>query len=127
MANFRERIKTAAQRWKDSAKSDTELFSKDYDRMLVFLWCHSRGGKTEGYSDDIAEFAQANKAAIGDDNYNKMLRTREYCDGCGERYKLENLSICVECCNLYCYRCVGQRGISSNGNYRCSCSGDLVG
>jgi hypothetical protein len=46
--NFRERIKLAAKHWQDNGKDDAYLFSKDYDRMVAYLWCHSRGGKKKG-------------------------------------------------------------------------------
>ncbi|MBD2359562.1 hypothetical protein H6G41_34350 [Tolypothrix sp. FACHB-123] len=127
MPNFRERMQSAVKLWQDNHKNQAYLFSQDYDRMLVYLWCHSRGGKKEGYSEDIAEFAAANRKAIGDVNYAKMLRVREYCDFCSETYKLENLSICIDCRNVYCYRCAANHGVCSNGNYSCVCGGDLVG
>ncbi len=127
MPNFRERIKLAAKHWQDNGKDDEYLFSKDYDRMVAYLWCHSRGAKKEGYSEEIAEFAAANKKAIGDLNYDKMLRARDYCNFCAETYKLENLSICIDCYNVYCYRCATNRGVCANGNSCCVCGGDLVG
>ncbi len=127
MVNFREQIKLAFKRWQEHDKDEAYLFSSNYDRMLVYLWCYSDGAKKEGVSAEIAEFASANMKAIGDRNYDRMLRDRDYCSSCGETYRLENLSICIDCRNVYCYRCRGRYGVCANGNPSCSCGGDLVG
>jgi hypothetical protein len=127
MANFREKMKQAVKLWQENNKDEAYLFPDDYDRILIYLWCHSQGAKKEGFSEEIAEFAAANRKAIGDAKYDEMMRFKDYCDFCGQRYKLENLSICINCRNFYCYRCSTNRGLCANGNYRCVCDGDLVG
>lgn len=118
MPKFRERFEAKMTEWINSGKSETAVFSLEYDRMCAYLWSISAARKTEEFSEDIISFGKANIQALGDAQYNKMLRIREHCCGCGETYRLENLSICIECFNGYCYRCF--RG-------RCSCSGELVG
>ena len=127
MSTFKERLNTALTRWIESGKSSTELFATEYERMRVYLWVFSPGAKKEEVGEDLIEFGRANRQAIGNENYDRMLRKREYCSLCGETYKLENLSICVNCDNLFCYRCTGQYGTASNGNRRCSCGEELVG
>lgn len=118
MATFRERFEAKMNEWINSEKSETAVFSGEYDRLCAYLWSHGAARKTEEFSQDIISFGKANFQAFGDDNYDKMLRQRDYCNGCCETYKLENLSICVECRNVYCYRCARNS---------CSCGGELVG
>ena len=118
MSTFRERFETRMNQWINSSKSETAVFTLDEERMYAYLWSLSKARKTEEFSEEIISFGKANIQALGNAQYDKMLRTREYCSGCGETYKLENLSICIECRNGYCYRCI--RG-------RCFCGGELVG
>ncbi len=118
MPKFRERFEAKMTEWINSSKSETAVFPFEYDRLRAFLWSHSEARKAEEFSENITRFGSANFRALGDDKYNEMLRIREGCRCCGVTYKLENLSLCVECENSYCYRCV------SNS---CSCGGELVG
>lgn len=118
MATFRERFETRMNQWLNNEKSDTEVFSLDYDRVRAYLWSSSEARKADGASSDLTMFGGANFRALGSDNYYKMLRTRERCTGCGETYKLENLSICLECDRVYCYRCTDSS---------CYCGGEVVG
>ncbi|NJM21807.1 MAG: hypothetical protein HC836_39840 [Richelia sp. RM2_1_2] len=118
MTKFQKRFNAKMKEWYDSDKSITNLFTTEYQRMLAYLWAFSEARKSEENISEIKEFGSANRKAIGDSNYDNLLRTRDYCCRCGETYRLENLSICVECDNLFCYRC--NRRI-------CGCSGEVVG
>ncbi|MEG3925632.1 MULTISPECIES: hypothetical protein [unclassified Microcoleus] len=118
MATFRERFETRMTQWLNNEKSDTEVFPLDYDRVRAYLWSSVEARKTEEASSNITLFGGANYRALGSDNYNNMLRKRECCTGCVETYKLENLSMCVECDRVYCYRCADSS---------CYCGGELVG
>ena len=118
MSTFRERFEAKMTEWINSSKSETAVFPLDEDRMCAYLWAFSKARKTEEFSEEITSFGKANIQALGNAQYDKMLRTRQYCSGCSETYKLENLSICIECRNVYCYRCI--RG-------SCFCGGELVG
>lgn len=118
MTKFQERFNAKMKEWYDSDKSSSNLFTTEYERMLAYLWACSEARKSEENIPETKEFGSANRTAIGDLNYSQLLRTRDYCCGCGETYRLENLSICVECDNLFCYRC---------NRRRCGCSGEVVG
>lgn len=118
MTKFQERFNAKMKEWYDSDKSTTKLFATEYDRMLAYLWAINEARKSEENISEIKEFGRANIKALGDSNYSQLLRTRDYCCRCSETYRLENLSICVECDNLYCYRC--SRRI-------CRCGGEVVG
>jgi len=118
MPKFRERFEAKMTEWINSSKSETAVFSLEYDQMCAYLWAMSAARKTEEFSEDIISFGKANYQALGNAQYDKMLRTRECCSDCGETYKLENLSICIECGSVSCYRCVSNP---------CSCGGELVG
>jgi hypothetical protein len=53
----------------------------------------------------------------GSDPYWDFLEQRSSCNRCGETYKYENLSICPNCFNTYCYR----------HNAQCSCGHKPLG
>jgi hypothetical protein len=93
MPKFRERFEAKMTEWINSGKSEIAVFSVQYDQMCAYLWAISPARKTEEFSEEIISFGRANIQALGDDQYNKMLRIREHCSGCGETYRLENLSI----------------------------------
>ncbi|MEQ1617017.1 MAG: hypothetical protein ABL883_01575 [Terricaulis sp.] len=57
------------------------------------------------------------RAQPGADPYWDFLSTRMDCDNCGERNRLENLSICPNCFNVYC----------SKHERKCACGHNLVG
>ncbi|MEO1433641.1 MAG: hypothetical protein AAFV71_32195 [Cyanobacteria bacterium J06633_8] len=116
MSKFKERFLVKMKEWQESDKSSTKLFSTEYDRILAYLWANSKARKSDEKITEIKEFGSANHKAI--DNYSKLLCTRDYCCCCGETFRLENLSICVDCNNKFCYRC--------NENI-CRCHGEIVG
>jgi hypothetical protein len=120
MAKFRERVEAKITGWINSGKSDTEMlvFSEDYDRVRALLWSSRNARKGEKFSEEIVGLGKANLQALGKANYDNMLMMRDCCSGCGETYRLENLSICVDCDCTFCYRCTGKH---------CGCGGELVG
>jgi hypothetical protein len=65
--------------------------------------------------------------------YEEELHERTNCDRCGERYMLENLSVCTDCLNSYCRQCAPDFPTVENGNRACGCKlpgssgGELVG
>lgn len=125
-----ERLESAAATWKEQGKASVALWKYEYPVVRAYLWVNSTGGKNEEYSEDLADFVNASFQALGDDQYSKFLAQREYCLGCGQSYRIENLCICTNCYRLYCYGCVGSRpgaGKSSNGNVQCLCGGEFVG
>ncbi|NJM21502.1 MAG: hypothetical protein HC836_43845 [Richelia sp. RM2_1_2] len=118
MPKFKERFYAQIIKWQDSGKSNTEVFANNYDKVCAYLWTYSAARAPAEITPEVKEFGDANFKSLGDANYNTMLGTRESCCFCGETYKLENLSICVDCVNLYCYRC---------SRSACGCGGELVG
>jgi hypothetical protein len=66
------------------------------------LWLAGGGADPDGA---IAASVEAFwRAQPGDDPYWAFLSQRMACDGCGDTSKIENLSICPNCFNTYCYR-----------------------
>src|SRR5262249_47648852 len=45
-----------------------------------------------------------NARSSDEDAYWAFLNERDACAECGERYRIENLSVCPNCFNLYCPR-----------------------
>lgn len=121
MATFRERAEARLTEWINSGKSNRQVlvFPLEYDQLRAFLWSSREARKSEEFSEYIPSLGSANFQALGHNNYHEMLNVRECCSRCSTTYKLENLSICVECECSYCYRCV--EGSS------CRCGGELVG
>lgn len=129
MKSMKEKLEAAAASWASWVEQGRG--SKGLLDNRTFLaaqcWLYSPGAKHDGYSQEVADFVAATRAAIGGDmGWSKLLRQRDYCDRCGERYRVENLAICCTCHTLYCYRC-GSRSRHPNGNQRCSCGGEIVG
>jgi hypothetical protein len=62
----------------------------------------------------------------GDGWWDDLLNQREYCEQCGERYRLSNLSLCSKCGRTYCFRCLPYER-APNGNYLHHCGGEIVG
>lgn len=130
MATYRERLESAAANWKEQGKASAALWKYEAPVVRAYLWLGSTGGRKEGYSEDLYDFVNASFQVLGDDRYSKFLAQRDYCLGCGESYRIENLCICTNCSRLYCYRCVGgelNAGQCPNGNVQCTCGGEYVG
>lgn len=68
----------------------------DLQAVAGKLWLANGGADEDGV---IAAAITAHWAAT---SYWDALETRMSCDVCGERYKLENLSICPNCFSLGC-------------------------
>lgn len=77
------------------------------------LWLVGKDG-----AEDVRRAVEAYWADRGgDDAYWELMSSRMDCSACGEIYKLENLSICPNCYQTYCYR---------HGR-TCCCGCDTVG
>ncbi|MFZ5529756.1 MAG: hypothetical protein ACOY4U_01700 [Pseudomonadota bacterium] len=75
----------------------------------------------------IEAFRRAAEARQPDGWFHTVLQQRSTCTSCGTRYRIENLSICVRCHDLYCYQCIGQCRPDGAGHRLCLCGGELVG
>ncbi len=83
--------------------------------------------KTPDISPAIAEYLAACEAILPENWYFKVMCQRYYCAGCGDTYKISNLSICTRCHDVYCPKCANLGVNSGNGFSHCRCGGELVG
>jgi hypothetical protein len=125
--SMRTRLEQATAAWLAAGCGESHLL-RDWPLVLASCWLLSPGAKHEGFSSDMRAFVDASMKAHRD-GFEAILLERDYCDLCGERYRIENLSLCASltCEGVYCYRCVGTLGRHTNGNWRCPCGDELVG
>ena len=124
MKSAKEQLEEKANNWIEQGKSKAALLD-NWQALWAICWLLSPGAKNEQYSENLAEFIKASKELLGS-RWDDMLRERDYCNSCGESYKIENLSLCC-CGSVYCYRCLGELGIHANGNRLCRCGSEVVG
>ena len=121
------KLETNAKLWMESGQ-DVSHLAKSWQFFQLYCWVVSPGGKQTEKSPTLeAYIAACHDENGGSSGWGSMLRERQYCDRCGERYRLENLSVCTGCGNLTCYRCPPRGGKHENGNRLCSCGGEVVG
>jgi hypothetical protein len=118
MSKFKNIFSEKMQQWQVNGKQDADVFSNPHDQICAFLWNYSYARQPEEKTPEVKEFALANRRVLGDAEYEKILRVRQYCNCCYSTYKIENLSICVDCHQFYCYR---------HSSRNCFCGGELVG
>ena len=119
-----------AARWEASGRAPAALLTSEWQLLTLRCWLYSEGAKAQSISPLLAEFAHESFAAIearAPDWYEALLRERDHCSGCGERYRVENLSVCTKCLNTYCFRCDAFTPLAPNGNRLHSCGGEIVG
>ena len=121
----KQRYDELANRYAES--QDRALLLTDWALATAQWWTTSSGAKKDGVSDAWRAFLDACTKDLGPYWSSRYLDEREHCRGCGERYKVDNLSICTNCFDGYCYRCVGRNPRHPNGNGACACGGELVG
>jgi hypothetical protein len=89
----------------ESALEKGEFVAEPVEAMAAFLWL----------TENEADFPRADEAialiktfwkrrSADEDAYWSYLNERSMCAECGERYRIENLSVCPNCFNLYCPR-----------------------
>ena len=119
--------KQQAINWINNGRQDNLLIA---DLPLAALSCwygfHSYV-KTPDIDPVIGEYCAACKAKQPEGWYDKVLWRREYCTGCGQTYKIENMMICTKCHEVYCFPCAGQGKHDEKGYSLCRCGGELVG
>lgn len=55
--------------------------------------------------------------------------SRGTCYECGEKFRLDNIYICIQCGVDYCFRCVWHLknfGDEDNPRWRCPCGGEVL-
>ena len=125
MTSVKEQLEARAAAWIEQERDQIALLH-EWETLHAMYWLWSEGAKREGYSKNLEEFVKACKLAVGQTRINHLICQRDYCTKCGVTFKVENLSLC-RCGNLYCYKCIGSRGVNPNGNRSCSCGGEIVG
>ena len=93
-----------AESWEAGGRPDELLVSHKWGLLSLMSWTHSEGAREEGYSTLLEAFEEASvtaQEAKSPDWYDKLLSERHYCAKCDERYRMENLAMCVKCQTLY--------------------------
>ena len=118
-----------ADKWESAGRPAKLLIDVPWSMLALMSWTHSDGAKKEGISEGIARFEYESRRRMDKRFpgwYDDLLFERHHCEGCGERYRMENLSMCTNCQRICCYWCsTGER--AANGNRAHSCGGEFVG
>jgi hypothetical protein len=121
------RYLAAAEAWKAAGCPLELLVRNEYELLAMRCWLQSQGA--QGVEEVVEEFRDAcvkNYEMDFPNWWKSLLSRREYCDRCGETYKIENLSICTGCMGTYCYKCIDNNH-APNGNRQHGCGGEIVG
>jgi len=135
----RDRYELDAEKWQKGGCTDDKLETNTLRLIAMRCWFYSSGclkeNEAKRLSDTFLAYLNACLKYQWDRNqnwYEEELHERTDCDQCGERYMLENLSICTDCLNLRCFNCLDFPK-AANGNRAHSCGllgsglGELVG
>jgi hypothetical protein len=126
MMSARDRFEGLAAEWSATGRP-ASLLPCGQRLLALRCWSHSRGGKTDGMSDDLRAFMEASERAQPEGWFDDCLSERASCDRCGETFRMENLMVCTHCSRTRCYRCASDTERLANGNLGCGCGGELVG
>ena len=111
-----------AKKWHNAGRPQDLLETDNWQLLSMYLRRMSL--ETSATFD---AFTQASVDQKGSGWYWGMLRNRHYCSGCYETYRLENLAICINCHNTYCYKCDSHFKRDAKGTRRCACGGAVLG
>lgn len=101
---MRERMLAYVHEWQANGKGSQGLL-RDMDYLKATCWLATHAGSELKALPEVAEFMTACRDAYGGAPYTTLLGKRDCCPHCGESYKVENVSYCVECHQRYCARC----------------------
>lgn len=122
-----ERLEQALTRWIEHGRGDQELL-QDWEYLRVYCWLYSKSGARYLTNPDVQAYFKASQAHFGQTGYIHLLQQRSSCAICKTPYHIENLSICTECDNGYCYRCSHETFPRNEyGDLQCACGGVIVG
>lgn len=126
------RFEAQAARWDAHGRAPSLLESGDWQLLALRCWLTSDGARKEGVSPMLAAFVEESAQALQarfPGWYDRLLATRDYCERCGERYLIENLSLCSRCLRTYCYHCTDfPSGPNGNRFHDCGdAGGEIVG
>lgn len=89
----------------ERALEQGEFDAGPVEAMAALLWLTENEGDFPHTDEAVAIVKAFWKARSSDeDAYWAFLSGRDMCAECGERYRVENLSVCPNCFNLYCPR-----------------------
>jgi hypothetical protein len=124
--SVKDRYEALAAAWQLAGRSSTGLLS-GWELLQLQCWSHSDGAKRQSFSSTLSDYLNASVNAQSADWVEDLCGDRESCRVCGEVYRVENLQLCTDCLDTYCYRCAAAQTSATNGNPSCSCGGELVG
>jgi hypothetical protein len=124
--NPQAKFEAEAQRWDLAGRPESQL-PAGLDLVALRCWLHSDGGKRDGASPLLKEYASSARSVQPDNWLDDYLDVREHCNSCGESYRFENIALCPNCHGVRCYRCASSTLTASNGNSSCECGGEYVG
>ena len=121
----------AANKWAEAGRPRPEA-PEPYEVMRLYCWSGSAGGRKDGLSDALKAHLQALRSELERQDpgwYDRLLSSKDYCDRCGESYRLENVSICTYCSTTFAPCHPPHADYWENGNRQCpSCrKGEIVG
>lgn len=122
---YREKLEQRASQWIESGQDKDKLLG-GWSFIKARLWTFTPGAKKEGYSREVAQLVDASFNEYGQDRWDGLFTSKDYCYSCGDRYSEENLSLCTNCDLVYCPKCP-QTPSHPNGNRSCRCGGEIVG
>ena len=105
---FPERVRILRDAW-DEGGRDPAFLPTGTAFFAVYCWSNNyqiTDPTAPAYTPELAEFVTASYELNGGSaGWNAMLRDREICSTCHDRYRLENLGICTGCMRYTCYGC----------------------
>jgi hypothetical protein len=125
----RKKYLARAKAWDDAGRPDELLITHEYDMLAMRCWFQSKGAEQEGRDQVVADFGDACEKSHERHSprwWDMLLQSRDHCCLCGERYMVENLSVCTACLDSFCFNCVGKQ-LAPNGNPLHACGGEIVG
>jgi hypothetical protein len=121
----RHKYETLAARYFET--SDRRHLLEGWGLAIAMWWTTSTGGKRDGVSDAVRAYLDVCTKDLPKYWLLNFIDERDYCRQCGQRFQVDNMSMCTNCYDGYCWRCVGGAEYHPNGNHRCFCGGELVG
>jgi hypothetical protein len=125
----RTHFEPMAAKWEQQGRPDDLLPSNSWQLLALVCWIQSKGAQAQGVSAALSAFHAASVShfeAIVPGWFEEILSQREFCERCGETYRIENLGLCSQCMWVCCAYC---RPLEKalNGNQAHWCGGEIVG
>jgi hypothetical protein len=121
----KQRYETLAARYFET--NDRWHLLQGWALATAVWWTTSSGATRDGVSETWNGYLAACTKDLSKYWTSAYIDEKDYCRRCGERYSVDNMSMCTDCFDGYWWRCVGGTEHHPNGNHRCGCGGELVG